>query len=369
MRVFPPALAPVLRDRCTSPLVTQIDDELLVELLTTVYFAGLETHEGEHRAIRVVFTATSRVDLVIPEGAEAGGAPVYCWKILRFEQARPFAVSELVKLAVAGTNERIYCAVAIERGELEIEGLARKGVPSETDSLLELVAARPGTLSVRSGGARLVDYERGTIVTGGEDVVLAPGPVRRALEAAARTADMDAEGFREYLHAVQALVAAMATHGHGGILVISSELEPRVPKAGAYTMARDSSITSLLRLSRRIRRRDDSSSYGFLLRNAFVTEMQRMIEEYGALTAIDGATVLSSGLALVAFGSVLPVAQRAVVDLGPRGTRHRASATYAHDHPGSVVFVASEDGDVSCMLRETPAERVLVWRLGRTQNS
>jgi hypothetical protein len=363
MRVFPPALVPVLRDRSTSPILAEIDDELLGELLTTVYFAGLETHEGEHRAIRAVFTASVGTDLVIPDGAEAGGAPVYLWKILRFEKARPFAVSELVKLAMASTNERIYGAIATAHGELEISGLACKGVPSEADSMLELVAPRPGTLSVRSGGARLVDYERGTIVAGGEDVVLEQGPVRRALEASARAADMDPEGIRDYLHAVHALVTAMATHGRGGILVISSESEPHVARAGAYRMTRDSSITSLLRLSRRIHRPDDVSSYGFLLRNAFLTEVQRMIEEYGALTAIDGATVLSSGLALVAFGAVLPVAQRAVVDLGPRGTRHRASATYAHDHPGSVVFVASEDGDVSCMLRETIAERVLVWRL------
>jgi hypothetical protein len=52
------------------------------------------------------------------------------------------------------------------------------------------------------------------------------------------------------------------------------------------------------------------------------------------------------------------------VDFGTRGTRHRASATYAADHPGSIVFVASEDGQVSCMLRDPASKEVVIWRVG-----
>ena len=53
-----------------------------------------------------------------------------------------------------------------------------------------------------------------------------------------------------------------------------------------------------------------------------------------------------------------------VVDFGSRGTRHRASATYAAEHPGSVVFVVSEDGQISCLYRDPADERTLLWRLG-----
>jgi len=120
------------------------------------------------------------------------------------------------------------------------------------------------------------------------------------------------------------------------------------------------------------------AAFGGLLRNAFLTEAERLTEELGALTGIDGAILLNRHLALVAFGVMLPLGRPAalaeasdaeglrfnVVDLGSRGTRHHAGATYAADHPGSVVFVASEDGHVSCMLRDTLREHTLLWRLG-----
>ena len=106
-----------------------------------------------------------------------------------------------------------------------------------------------------------------------------------------------------------------------------------------------------------------------LLRNALLTEVERVIEEFGALTGIDGAILLNRDLALMAFGVILPVGRPTavaqavdaeglhghIIDMGSRGTRHRASVTYAARHPGSVVFVASEDGQVSCLFRSSTA--------------
>ena len=103
-----------------------------------------------------------------------------------------------------------------------------------------------------------------------------------------------------------------------------------------------------------------------------------MTEELGALTAIDGAVLLNRHLALVAFGVMLPLGQPASltlvtdaegrraqhIDLGSRGLRHHAGASHAAQHPGDVVFVASEDGQVSCMLRDRSREDTFVWRLG-----
>lgn len=369
--VFPEALVPVLRERLPGKL-EDVSDELLTELVMTVFFAGLETHEGVYGPLRVVFLGRSETDLVIPDGAAASTAPVYALKVLRFETARPFTIPELVKLGVASTDERLYSAAAVVDDQLAVIGLAREGPSADADPFIKVIATRPGSLSVRSGRSWHVDYERGAILSGAEDVVLAPGPVREALEASARGAGIDDDTVAAYLDAVRGLVTRLSAHGRGGILVISHEDQPAVARTGSYRMARDSSITSMLRLAHRIGRKDDATSYGFLLRSAFLTEVERMVEEFGALTAIDGATVLTRGLALSAFGVVLPVRARDVeiagatrpVDLEVRGTRHRASALYAADHPGSVVFVASEDGQVTCMLRETDGDRVAVWHLG-----
>jgi hypothetical protein len=75
---------------------------VLIELLTTIFFAGLATYEGEHRPIGVVFLGRSSTDVVIPDAS--GVALLYQWKIVRFETPRPFIIPELVKLAVAGAE-------------------------------------------------------------------------------------------------------------------------------------------------------------------------------------------------------------------------------------------------------------------------
>jgi hypothetical protein len=389
--VFPPALASVLRDRLHSAHVSlpDVTNAALVRLLTTIFFAGLETYEGEHNPVRVVFLGKSSFNFVIPAGGESGALAFYQWKVMPFDTPRPFAIPELVKLAVAGANSRIYAAVhTLANGKLAITGLAREGLNADADPFVKIVASRPGCISIRSGGTLLLGYERGAILTGGEHLVFSVGPVRRALEAAAHAAGLDPGDVPDYLDAVRSLVREMAAHGRGGITIISAEERPRI-ESTPYKMALDSSASSLIRLAHRIGRANDSAMasrhgtvaeapFGQLLRGAFLTEVGRVIEDFGALSAIDGAILLNRDLALLAFGVILPVGQPTAIaeavdtegrnhhsiDLGSRGTRHRAGATYAAEHPGSVVFVASEDGHLSCLLREPSWQETLFWRVG-----
>jgi hypothetical protein len=400
--LFPPALVPVLRDHFERQLgyLAGASDEVIGHLLTTVFFAGLETYEGERNPVRVVVVGDAAPDVVMPEGQEPGASPFYRWKILRFAEPRPFVVRELVKLCVATVDERFYAAVRVRpEGKLDLYGLAREGVNASGDPFVKVIVPRPGGLSVRNGRDHLLEYEHGTLLTGGEDLVFAGGSARRALEVAASGAGFDDEAIPEYVDAVRALVREMASHGHGGILVVNPEEHPKVAQSSPYRMVGDSALAPLLRLSKLLGRKEtaagrhdlggprigdvppgggESLAFRHLLRNSFSTEVERIIEEFGALTGIDGATVLNRHLALIAFGVILPVSQvpRVVeaadpegaaarpVDLASRGTRHRAAASYAAEHPGSVVFVASEDGQITCMLRSPAKPEVLLWRLG-----
>ena len=387
--MFPPALVPLLRDRVRARAgsLVEVADHVLVQLLTTVFWAGLETNEGERHPIGVAFLGTSGVDVVTSDVAGSDAPFLYQWKVQHFKSPRPFAVGELVKLAVAGADRRIYSAVnVLPDGSLVIAGLAREGVSVVSDPFVKIITFRPGCLSVRSGRDSLLEYERGAILTGGDDILFTAGLVRRALEEAAHAADLDDDAIPDYVDAVRSLVREMAAHGRGGILIVSTEESPEVAETATYRVAVDSSVASLLRLARRLggaKSKGESPqtadvAFGGLLRNAFLTEAERLTEELGALTGIDGAILLNRHLALVAFGVMLPLGRPTVlaeaadaeglrarvVDLGSRGTRHHAGATYAADHPGSVVFVASEDGHVSCMFRDALRERTLLWRLG-----
>jgi sensor domain DACNV-containing protein len=389
-QVFPADVVRTLRNCLASKggWVAGASDDLLAQLLSTIFWAGLETYEGQHNPIGVVYLGTSEVDFVFPEGSETGAAPLYQWKVLRFATPRAFEVGELVKLAVAGAGRRIYTAVNIARDHsLVISGLVHEGFNVDPDPFVKIIAGRPGCLSIRSGSDLLLGYERGTILTR-EHVGFSGGPVRRALEAMSRAADLDEDAVGDYVHAVRSLVGEMAAHGRGGILIVSDEEHPDITSAAPYRMVHDSSLSALLKLARRLgraghggprsRTTPNEAAFGIVLRNAFLTEAERVTQEIGALTAIDGALVVDRNLALRAFGVVLPVGHPAAlaeasdeegrhvrpIDLGSRGTRHRAGATYAADHPGAIVFVASEDGQISCMFRDPPREHTLIWRLG-----
>jgi hypothetical protein len=384
--VFPPALVPLIRAGITprSACLHDVTDEQLAELLTTIFFAGLETYEGEHQPIGVAFVGRNTTDVVMTEGG--GSLPLYRWKIMRFAAPRAFVTRELVKLAVAGVDRRIYVVVsALDDGTLAISGLAREGLNVTPDPFVKIVATRPGCLSIRSGRDLVLRYERGAVLTTGHDEVFFEGPLHNALSAIARQAGVDADVVRDYLAAVHFLVRELVAHGHGGILIVSAEDDPEVALTAPYRVVRGASLAGLLRLAWRAGRKaapptpgsESLPAFGALLRDAFVAEAERVVEEVGRLSAIDGAVLLNHELALVAFGLILPVGQpvtivegtdtadppASYVDFGARGTRHRASAAYAAAHPGSVVFVASEDGQVSCLVRERPDVPVRLWRM------
>ena len=84
----------------------RLADDVLVQLLTTVFFAGLETYEGERNPIGVAFLGTSRFDFVMPEGPAIGATPLYQWKVLRFASPRPFAIPNSRRRRRARTRRR-----------------------------------------------------------------------------------------------------------------------------------------------------------------------------------------------------------------------------------------------------------------------
>lgn len=78
-------------------------------------------------------------------------------------------------------------------------------------------------------------------------------------------------------------------------------------------------------------------------------------EHYAALFSlhgqIDGATLVEPEGACHHYGTTLVPSADAIATVPPhRGTRHTSARRYSYDHPGTVVFVVSEDGPVSVFL-------------------
>lgn len=376
--VFPPALVPALRRTAgsTEPL-RGVPDEDLVELVSTIFFAGLENEEGERHPLRVVFVGESSIDAEPP----VAGVPsaLYRWSTLRFEKPRAFGVTVLVKLAAAITNGREYVQVARCDGRLVVTGLAREGVNLEGDAALKLVVERPGGLSIRMGRHHLLDYEHGRVQSlATSSVIFSGGPVRRALEDASESAGLPTSGAGRYLDVVRRLVAKLSAHGRGGILVFDIGGAGAPPGESGFRTHPDIALAAiLLRIHRLSPHAGPDVEPTQLLAGALQNEIQHSIVEIGALTALDGATILDASLALLGFGLVLPVGDPTVpiveaenveatrvrpFDLGGRGTRHRAAASWAFAHPRSVVFVASQDGELGCLFRARGEPAVTLWR-------
>ena len=393
--LFPPGLIPVLRERVSDdvPCLAGISDALLSELLTAVFFASLETHEGTYYPVRIAFAGTQTADVILPEGDAQDATPMllYRWSTVKFDHARAFAVPELVKLGVVTRSERMYAKVEAGASGLYLAGLAREGSNDAADPYLKVLAQSPGCLTILRGEDRLLEYTHGYIDAAGEDVILARGAVRRALESCAKGAGFGDDVILDYLNTVRSVVREMATHGRGGILVVSPDAQPRLPAGASYETRDDGTMGQLLQFldgggsgspakttvgSRGVR---GAAQLRRFLRSAFVNEAERLVTQLGGFTAMDGATVLDCALGLRGFGVVLPVAREIEVlealdldgeavspyELSTRGTRHRAAATYADTYAGSVVFIASHDGPVSCALRNEGSERVKIWQVGK----
>jgi CheY-like chemotaxis protein len=381
--VFPPALVQFVRKRVgEGGCLAGISDEILTELLSVIFFAGLEREEGERNSVRVVFVGNGSED---PEPAIDGVPPrLFRWSTLSFTSPRDFCANQLVKLAAASVGSRVFVRVCHREGELVILGLSREGVNIEGDRALKIVVPKAGGLSFRVGRHHLLDYEHGHVQSVAADVILAAGPVRNTLARAASGSGLPKLALERYLETVAQLVATLSAHGSGGILVFSGDAHPTPEGDTGYRTHPAVSLAAML-----LRLHLAQSTAGTtgprtieqdpLLVGALEADVQHTIAELGALTALDGATILDRSLALVGFGIVLrvvgleePVFEAEDVkasavhefDLGGRGTRHRAAANYAASHPGSVVFVASQDGGMNCLCRTLRSPRLILWRLG-----
>lgn len=370
--LFPPELVPHVRASLAGhPALASVGDDDLAKLFTLVFFTSLEREEGTHQPIRVVFSGDSRA---LPQS----GRSIVRWKHLAFSQPRPCTMALLRRLSRATIPDWTFIHVGVADGELVLRGLARQGLGPEDDRFLSILSPDPGRLEIWSRGRRELEYAHGRLMPAPENVILSAGPVQRALRSAAEHAGVSASAWPIYLDAVGGIVRAMSMHGHGGILVIASRMDESVLGQGGFVTEVNETLLAALHQLGELEAAptaDDAPSLA-VLRATLSTEIERAIGEIGGLTALDGATILDPSLSGRAFGMILPAAEQIVVleasgaepdgltpfRLDERGARHRAAAAFARDRPGSIVFVASSDGDLACMLREPDTEHVWVWR-------
>ena len=152
------------------------------------------------------------------------------------------------------------------------------------------------------------------------------------------------------------LALSMRRHGRGGILLIvpsgSDAWRQSIVHPIKYTVQPAfCELTDLL------------AQHGGMVDHEWMEATTRAIDAMASLTAVDGATVMTSNYELLAFGAKItrrrggaaveqivvtePIEENAAERMHPGqlgGTRHLSAAQFVHDQPEAVALVASQDG-------------------------
>lgn len=343
------ALAPI----ALAPLPDRRDIEVLID---AAFWASLRREEG-------VVPRISLALLPLP----VAQAPMTFASPLRLDPAA------LAKLAPAVERPGIHLGIWPLNGALHVWGTTRDLPP--LCLVIEVIAS--GLLVVKQRGEPFGKFVNIAVLEGDQIKIVdartagspeCPGVLRSLIRA---------DLFDRGSHAVNVLVelaASMRAHGRGGtLLVVPAEaawLESVVTPIG-YLMQ-----PPFLGLVRLLVQPPGVSA------DDWQNDLRRVVEAIAGLTAVDGATVISLGFELLAFGTKIarrrghPIVERVVVSepiedsvitttapvqLG--GTRHLSAAQFVHDQRDASALVASQDGRFTVFTWSPREDAVHAYRI------
>ena len=361
--------------------------------LATAFYASLKREEDRALAFSLALVGPKA-----PPGLETRDL----WHAYVFAEPKELTPNNVAKLAATLSYEQTSIGVLPDSEEPSIWGVLHHGASmaryarGEGDGervgppFLGLVCRKPGEVIVEYGRGRILTFRSGRIVSQGARVLDDPGPVRAALlERFARAEPGAPEGL--HLATLAAVLRAIEASGHGGAVVVlpDEDLEHLdVAKFGCSSSFSEleSRVRSLGRvggqwgeLFRASLGPEPNSEVWMRLQNT-TTDRSRAerawldaVEFVGDLAGGDGVVVLGPTLRVVAFGATITAppcgevhqaADSTAEDLSPldpkgRGHRHGSALNLAAARPGAIVFVASQDGGISCATQV--GEHTVFW--------
>ena len=277
---------------------------------------------------------------------------------LVFERRLPLDPGALAKVAPAVERSGIHLGVwPGEDGALSVWGTVRAIPPL----CLVVEVAAPGLLVVK--------HHRGDEAGKFVNVAVIEGDQIKVVDERASslpdcppllTSLLGFDSPASWVDSVNVLVqlaVSMRRHGRGGSLLVvpdaSATWQDSIVQPIPYAVV--PAFAELAQLSRET----PDASRKRLWREA----LQRTVNAVAGLTAVDGATVVTAGFELLAFGAKIarrrgapqveqvtmtePIVGGSAAVLNPSqigGTRHLSAAQFVHDQRDAVALVASQDG-------------------------
>lgn len=339
-----------------------------------------------------------------------GGIDVWC--PFEFRKMLPFEIQTITKLAPAVDPTYNVIAIQRRRNQLKVVGLIRTSRSHHRHSRIEASTGRvtpwqclvvkalgPGHIQVNVGDDYVASIERGSIVESGGVEVLKWGIVSDTLRGFARKNDLDSFAYVQVIHRV---LLRLLERGHGGIVIIQKGNNLRRVQGGYHLKARATNLRDAVRrlegidlATVRVEASDHKVGETAIERSERLKqeridrEVKRELEkihflddtaDFAAdLASIDGALVLQDDLTTLTFGARIECerlkgdrivhalsADATHIDqqspIERLGTRHNSAAKFSLRSPGSVTFVASEDGILAVMIRLLYQRQLYVWR-------
>jgi len=392
-------------------------EAVLRELFTTLYYASLQTEEGQFIKVTVtLFDHWSADRKDHPRFDSADFFP--------FKQPIEFSVKNLVKLSKAADPWSSSLSVFYDQSnKLFIYGMIDQAVhyQSYLNYEEEDKPIYPGIIQTMINGIGILnvmlDYHPLASLNQNVLVKLYPnvfeyGPVAdfiRKNAAYSKLAiekilgygltDEDADLYNEIIfeyviQAISRILLKIKNYHHGGALLITKDFEAdlitkyqlsyrRIESAIIHTaasVADNDLLQEEIKLYKKLRKDIPAVLHDELNHNEVdiedsYNEMIGAVRFISSLTCVDGLVVMSPHLIVKGFGSVIvekelpgsvsiskasrPAVNRQNIDPQHFGTRHQSMFSYCLKHPDSLGFVVSQDGEIRA-IKNVEGE-VIMW--------
>lgn len=327
---------------------------VIEEIIDATFWASFRPEEGRFPKISLAFLP--------PEQA---GQP------LVFENRLAVTSDTLTKLAPAVERPGVHLGVWSDSDELYVWGATRT-IPS-LGFVLEDV--EPGLLVIKHrridgfgkfANVAVLKGEQTKIVD--EEAASLPDcpDLLKSLRAFTSPATWD-----NSVNVLVQLAASMRAHGHGGTLLVvpvgDDGWKESIVHPITYSVA--PAFSKLANLIKSRPHLDDESNW--------LTSLSNSVETVAGLTAVDGATVMSDGYEVLAFGAKIrratqrqpveqvmltePIVGNQPIVIPPvqhGGTRHLSAAQFIYDQRDALALVASQDGRFT-VLAWSPCEQMV----------
>ena len=416
---YPYHLATLVAQRLRAKNLLPPSDEILLQLFETLYFASMRTEEGRPCRCTINYVSPEASSTGNKDSPHANHwTTIPFQQPLPFEVRVLTKLAEAVdpstaSLAVYSDNDQLFIWGLVDQ-ELRYADLIAADATTvpERPGLFQATITNLGNVCVYDDYALLASLEQSHLVDSYHDVIWS-GPVHEALNRNLQSSLADQPTVRgtspdvmlmekelsiRWHNAVCRILMNIQQYRHGGGLLIVPDF-PAPDLNVKYHLMYDRLPQALLGLVRyHLLKRQTSETIAKHCRHLQANTLpcdfhfdavayQKKLDEHRAealgcvrfissLSRVDGFVVADKSLAVYGFGVEL-LADSQLTDIfiagdslaTPRlqrkgslsqyGTRHRAMMRYCSEHPGSLGFVISQDGDIRATMRH--GDRVILW--------